>query len=54
MITTLNKIREFSPCESGWVKLFSHALISTQKGHSVALEELIKDIEFQKSNEVRY
>lgn len=60
---TKNGFKYFDSVTDGWieykhnkvlVKLFSHALISTHSGHSEALKELIKDIELQKLNLVRY
>jgi hypothetical protein len=54
---TKNAIKYFDSLTGGWidyslntvlVKLFSHALLSTQKAHELVLEELRKDIEEQK------
>lgn len=54
---TKNGLAYFDSVTSGWidyshnlvlVKLFSHALVSTDKGHEVALEKLREDIEKQK------
>jgi len=50
---TKNALRHFDSITSGWidyshnlvlVKLFSHALVSSEKGHAAALEEVKKDI----------
>jgi hypothetical protein len=60
---TKNGFKYFDSVTDGWieykhnivlVKLFSHALIATHSGHEKALKELIKDIELQKLNTVRY
>lgn len=54
---TKNGLRHFDSLTDGWidyspypilVKLFSHALLSTSRGHIAALAELQKDIEEQK------
>jgi len=54
---TKNAFKYFDSLTAGWidyslntvlVKLFSHALLSTQKTHELVLEELRKDIEEQK------
>jgi hypothetical protein len=54
---TQNALAYFESVTNGWisyshnlllVKLFSHALLSTVKGHEAALRELIQDIEEQK------
>jgi len=54
---TKNAFKYFDSLTGGWidyslntvlVKLFSHALLSTQKTHELVLEELRKDIEDQK------
>lgn len=51
---TRNALKHFDSITSGWidyshnlvlVKLFSHALVSSQAGHEVALENLKKDIQ---------
>jgi hypothetical protein len=56
---TKNAIPYFNSATNGWidysdntvlVKLFSHALISTVKGHHEALKNLIADIEEQKTS----
>ena len=50
---TKNAVRHFDSITSGWisyshnltlVKLFSHALVSSEKGHAVALEAVRADI----------
>lgn len=60
---TKNALKYFDSVTDGWieykhntvlVKLFSHALISTHKGHSEALDLLIKDIELQKLSSAKY
>lgn len=54
---TKNGFNYFESATSGWidyshnhllVKLFSHALVATSKGHGAALEQLKQDIEAQK------
>ncbi len=54
---TRNALKHFDSVTDGWisyehnlvlVKLFSHALISTSKGHEEALKQLKQDIENQK------
>jgi hypothetical protein len=54
---TRNGLKYFDSVTNGWinyshnlvlVKVFSHALIATGKGHEAALEVLKKDIEEQK------
>ncbi len=54
---TKNGLKYFDSVTNGWidyshnlvlVKLFSHALIATSKGHEIALEQLKADIEEQK------
>ena len=54
---TKNGLKYFDSVTSGWVsyshnlvlvKVFSHALIATEQGHSAALETLKRDIEEQK------
>ncbi len=54
---TKNGFKYFESATSGWidyshnyvlVKLFSHALIATSKGHEAALEDLKQDVEEQK------
>jgi hypothetical protein len=56
---TKHAIPYFNSATNGWIdysdntlliKLFSHALVSTAKGHHEALESLITDIEEQKTN----
>lgn len=56
---TRNGLKYFDSVTDGWinyshnhvlVKLFSHALLSTSKGHEAALEKLKIDIEEQKQN----
>lgn len=56
---TKNGLKYFDSVTAGWigyshnhvlVKLFSHALLSTSKGHAAALEKLKEDIEEQKQN----
>ena len=56
---TKNGLKYFDSVTNGWidyshnlvlVKLFSHALIATSKGHEIALEQLKADIEEQKRN----
>jgi len=51
---TRNALKYFDSITNGWidyshnlvlVKLFSHALVSSEVGHSAALEEVKKDIE---------
>jgi hypothetical protein len=58
---TKNGLKYFDSVTDGWiayshnpvlVKLFSHALLSTAKGHERALEELKQDIEVQKKASV--
>jgi hypothetical protein len=60
---TRNRFKYFESATGGWisyshnlvlVRLFSHALISTVKGHSEALEKLKLDIEEQKKGENPY
>jgi hypothetical protein len=60
---TKNGFKYFDSVTDGWiayahntllVKVFSHALISSSIGHQAALVELVRDIEQQKSNQVRY
>ena len=54
---TKNGLKYFDSVTNGWidyshnhvlVKLFSHALVSTSKGHEAALAKLLEDIEEQK------
>ena len=54
---TKNGLKYFESVTNGWidyshnhvlVKLFSHALVATSKGHEAALEKLKQDIEEQK------
>ncbi len=54
---TKNGFKYFDSATNGWigyshnhilVKLFSHALVATAKGHEAALENLKQDIEYQK------
>ncbi len=54
---TKNGLKYFESVTTGWidyshnhvlVKLFSHALVATRKGHEAALEKLKQDIEEQK------
>jgi hypothetical protein len=54
---TKNGLKYFDSVTNGWidyshnhilVKLFSHALVSTSKGHEAALIKLKEDIEEQK------
>jgi len=54
---TKNALKHFESVTNGWidyshnhvlVKLFSHALVATAKGHEAALEKLKQDIEEQK------
>jgi hypothetical protein len=54
---TKNGVKYFESVTNGWidyahnlvlVKLFSHALVATSKGHEAALEKLKQDIEEQK------
>jgi hypothetical protein len=54
---TKNGLKYFESVTNGWidyahnrvlVKLFSHALVATSKGHAAALEKLKQDIEEQK------
>lgn len=57
---TRNALKHFDSITNGWVsyshnlvlvKLFSHALVATDKGHAAALAEIQKDIEvLRKSN----
>jgi len=56
---TRNGLKYFDSVTTGWidyshnhvlVKLFSHALLSTSKGHEAALVKLKEDIEEQKQN----
>jgi hypothetical protein len=56
---TKNGMKYFESVTNGWidyshnhvlVKLFSHALVATSKGHEVALENLKQDIEEQKKH----
>src|SRR5260370_1088628 len=51
---TKNALKHFDSVTNGWidyshnlvlVKLFSHALVGTERGHTIALEEIKKDIE---------
>lgn len=55
---TKNAVNYFDSATNGWinysdnlvlVKLFSHALVSTAKGHEEAITFLVKDIEAQKA-----
>jgi hypothetical protein len=55
---TKSALMFFESVTNGWidyshnlvlVKLFSHALVSTVKGHEIALEKLKEDIEIQKT-----
>lgn len=57
---TKNGFRFFDSITNGWidyshnlvlVKLFSHALVASEAGHSAALEEIKKDIALIKKNE---
>ena len=60
---TRNGFKYFESVTDGWISymhntvlvtLFSHALIATGEGHNRALDELKKDIELQKNNQIQY
>lgn len=60
---TKNGFKYFDSITGGWieykhnlvlVRVLSHALLSTGKGHEAALAELIKDIEEQKRQQSKY